>query len=119
MTAKNNRRSNRRAIVVKSFDEMERELALEAAYQGPRPSLAEQNAMLAEMGLACGVYGEDEPVASYPSEACEDAGQPAGQRTARLLASYEQAYLYGIGGTYAKSPGVAYRDMLATTAAAA
>jgi hypothetical protein len=82
---------------------------LEAAYKGPRSSLAEQNAMLREMGLVCGVYAEDEPVALYPSEGCEDAGEPAGLSAARVIADYERAYEYGAGGVYLNSPGARRR----------
>jgi hypothetical protein len=96
---------------------------LEEAYKGPRPSLAEQNAMLEEMGLVCGVYGDAEPVAPYPSESCEDAGQPAGLSAARVISQYETSWNLGIGGIILGSPGAehrrAYLDYLTTAAAAA
>jgi hypothetical protein len=89
---------------VKAHDE------LQAAYKGPRPSPAEQIALLAEMGLACGVYAPDEPVVAYPPVDCEDAGQPTGQRVDRLLAEYEEAYQYGVGGVFPGSPGAYHRQ---------
>jgi hypothetical protein len=88
---------------VKSHEE------LEEAYKGPRPSLAEQNAMLEEMGLVCGVYAKDEPVAPYPSEACEDAGQPAGLSADQVIAEFERAYQYGRSGVFLNSPGAYLR----------
>jgi hypothetical protein len=92
---------------------------LEEAYKGPRPSLAEQNALLEEMGLVCGVYAEDEPVAPYPSESCEDAGQPVSLSAARVISQYETAWNLGIGGIILGSPGAEHRRAYLTTAASA
>jgi hypothetical protein len=61
------------------------------------------------MGLVCGVYGEDEPVAPYPSESCEDDGQPAGLSADQLIHDYERAYLYGRNGVFLNSPGAYLR----------
>jgi hypothetical protein len=82
---------------------------LEADFQGTQPSLVEQLAALAELDLNRGIYGSDEAVAAYPAADCEDAGQPAGQSVDQLLAEYDQAYLYGVGGVFLGSPGAYLR----------
>jgi hypothetical protein len=71
-----------------------------------RPPADEQRAMFSEMELA--FVDQDAPIAAYPET--DTTREAPSSKAADLLSKYNSAFMYGIGGTFANSPGRRVRE---------